>query len=735
MFHSLKRFWLVWVFLLSGAQSIFGFALLGPLSVDTWQVPAIGYFLPGDLGGPKNLGEGYRYNTRTLYYSYDANFLDYFGSNGVAAVDQAFAVFNSLSNFSSYSSNLSEWPLSTTRINYSAQALSLLDLKSVTMNFLMEQLGLAPPDRYVWTLRGRTSTGSCPAFLYDIIQRNFDPVTYQYSSYVNGVYYDYEVQEYCGLSPNPNAPILAVTAPYPVDPSQAASTMTAVANNNAGLGVFYTGLTRDDVGGLRYLYGTNRLDVESVTATAEQAFTNQSNPQILVTSNLAVFVQQALTNNPTNLLALYPGLVITSVSNYFTNVVTENVSPYFYYPTGLPAGTVYVGYNITYTTNVELLYAYTFGNVVTNHYYTTGYVTTITTNVTQPNGYPAGYLQTNPVVTTTVGSYINGDFYLIPSNALCGGGYQILSTQLVTSVPITNIIGTNTTGATGINTNQNTTVTVITYFYQYSLAVYPIECLGGSNSVALREGLDKINFVRRDYDDLLSGYWAPVTNSYTLTAITNGTTLSQTFQRVVTQPDILVSAQDLVVPPVINIYSRNVNFNSTNELAGLAGPGTIEPPALFAFNKVGPIYLNSGPFFTDPIGAIYLQTYSSLYFQWGSFDGTTNAPIVYPSGTSLAALEAQVFFQITTGLIPDASVSTNRAGNLYQFQLQASGASPPYTWALATNSPALPTGLSLSTNGIISGSPTVTGTYDFTVQATDIGARTTEKNLFMQVDP
>ena len=59
-----------------------GFGLHGPLR--------------GDLGAPKNIGEDYRRNMPVLYYAFDETFLDYFGSNGVAAVDQAFAILNNL---------------------------------------------------------------------------------------------------------------------------------------------------------------------------------------------------------------------------------------------------------------------------------------------------------------------------------------------------------------------------------------------------------------------------------------------------------------------------------------------------------------------------------------------------------------------------------------------------------------------------------------------------------------
>lgn len=53
----------------------------------------------------------------------------------------------------------------------------------------------------------------------------------------------------------------------------------------------------------------------------------------------------------------------------------------------------------------------------------------------------------------------------------------------------------------------------------------------------------------------------------------------------------------------------------------------------------------------------------------------------------------------------------------YSFALGASGGVTPYTYALTSGS--LPTGLSLSAGGVISGTPTVAGSYSFTVTATD----------------
>lgn len=68
---------------------------------------------------------------------------------------------------------------------------------------------------------------------------------------------------------------------------------------------------------------------------------------------------------------------------------------------------------------------------------------------------------------------------------------------------------------------------------------------------------------------------------------------------------------------------------------------------------------------------------------------------------------------VTTTNLPNAVV-----GQSYSQQLQASGGTAPVgSWAVATGS--LPSGLGLSQNGLISGTPTAAGTSTFTVRVRD----------------
>jgi hypothetical protein len=75
-------------------------------------------------------------------------------------------------------------------------------------------------------------------------------------------------------------------------------------------------------------------------------------------------------------------------------------------------------------------------------------------------------------------------------------------------------------------------------------------------------------------------------------------------------------------------------------------------------------------------------------------------------------LNAAAALSITTGTLP-----TGVTGSAYITSVAATGGSAPYAWSIASGN--LPAGLSLSTTGIISGSPGTAGTATFTVQVAD----------------
>ncbi|HWI40416.1 MAG TPA: S8 family serine peptidase [Verrucomicrobiae bacterium] len=71
-------------------------------------------------------------------------------------------------------------------------------------------------------------------------------------------------------------------------------------------------------------------------------------------------------------------------------------------------------------------------------------------------------------------------------------------------------------------------------------------------------------------------------------------------------------------------------------------------------------------------------------------------------------------------------------GKAYTTQLAAGGGAPPYSWRPVSGS--LPPGISLGSGGVLSGTPSVAGTFSFTVEARDASAATGSSTLTLTVD-
>jgi putative Ig domain-containing protein len=84
-------------------------------------------------------------------------------------------------------------------------------------------------------------------------------------------------------------------------------------------------------------------------------------------------------------------------------------------------------------------------------------------------------------------------------------------------------------------------------------------------------------------------------------------------------------------------------------------------------------------------------------------------------------------------VIQTISLPETTAERAYSQSLQASGGSPPYSWSIASGS--LGTGLNLSANGLISGTPTSAGTSVFVVRVTDSAQQTVTRTLAITVRP
>jgi hypothetical protein len=117
--------------------------------------------------------------------------------------------------------------------------------------------------------------------------------------------------------------------------------------------------------------------------------------------------------------------------------------------------------------------------------------------------------------------------------------------------------------------------------------------------------------------------------------------------------------------------------------------------------------------------------------QYGTFSFTVgltdsqHPPFTATSGTLRIIVDPAPLIITTTGDLTNGRINVD-----YSYQLVATGGRTPYGWALATGSGPLPPGLTLNTTtGVISGRPTATGPFPFTVTVTDATPTTVTSSL------
>jgi Putative Ig domain len=85
--------------------------------------------------------------------------------------------------------------------------------------------------------------------------------------------------------------------------------------------------------------------------------------------------------------------------------------------------------------------------------------------------------------------------------------------------------------------------------------------------------------------------------------------------------------------------------------------------------------------------------------------------------TATQSLSITIAVAVTPVTITTTSIPSGQVGTAYSTALAASGGTTPYSWSISSGS--LPAGLTLSTASTISGTPTASGSFTFTVKVTD----------------
>ena len=149
----------------------------------------------------------------------------------------------------------------------------------------------------------------------------------------------------------------------------------------------------------------------------------------------------------------------------------------------------------------------------------------------------------------------------------------------------------------------------------------------------------------------------------------------------------------------LNTYTVGSGSNEfTFSIGGNVPPGT-------SLNQLDPHTAELEGFPASP--GVYTYTITATQ---------TNAP-----GISVSVTDTLNVFGMLTSSLPDAIVGTD-----YSTQLDTAGGTDPVTFALVGS---LPDGLTLSSSGVISGTPTTAGTSAFIVKFTDADGGTCQKSL------
>ncbi len=256
------------------------------------------------------------------------------------------------------------------------------------------------------------------------------------------------------------------------------------------------------------------------------------------------------------------------------------------------------------------------------------------------------------------------------------------------TLAISPISGTSLTGSVSTAYSQTFTASNGTAPYTYALTVNSGTMPTGlsfSTSTGVLSGTPttagSVNFTVTGTDSS-TGTGAPfsVAGTYTLTT---------------SAPTISVSPSTLPTPVIGTAYSQTVS-----------GSGGTAP-------------------YTFAVVAGSLPTGLSLNTSTGVVSGTPTAGGAY--GFTIKATDANTFnasraysgtIAAATVVVTPATLPAGQVGVAYSQTASASGGTAPYTYTISVG--ALPTGITLNAStGVISGTPTVANTYNFTVKATD----------------
>ncbi|HLX78631.1 MAG TPA: Ig domain-containing protein [Acidimicrobiales bacterium] len=188
----------------------------------------------------------------------------------------------------------------------------------------------------------------------------------------------------------------------------------------------------------------------------------------------------------------------------------------------------------------------------------------------------------------------------------------------------------------------------------------------------------------------------------------------------------LVSGE-LLFASRIGAQSSSVSFSPSKAAPGTRVIATSMSTPLTCVNNV--TFTQAG---VSASAAIVSQQGTSLTFTVPNLaPGFANVTL---TGSSPPACDFAGSFQLAPPLaITTSALSDGGVGIGYYFRIRASGGVGPYTWLISAGG--LPTGLTLNTNGIITGTPVAPGQFLLAVEVTDNNGLSASKSFTFTVEP